>query len=367
MDWTKTGYLYEVAVNVVHQTNVDYTLGTLSGVQLEGLSVTDKYDSDSRVQAKVTTMMREGESDGYIKNARLRIILTIPEQGWSEELITGYVSDVDEDDNHQYIKRTYTIEGTIWGLLEHKTKDPITISKGAKMLNVWTSLLSSQTKMQYNIDGAQDHSFNNTILYEPGVNLSTVLFELSESYDRMGVDGHGRITLRKYTAPSKQTPTRVINFNDVRNLVMLPLAKTSTEYEAPGRAVVTSTISKTVDGKTVQEVIAGSYDAPQTHPTSIHVRGWLSGRTDSYSGLSENPSKSELNEVAKKNWENAQDKGIEWSCTSVFRDYHAGEVVTLILPVSNDAHQLANTYKVLVQTVTTDLNSFTQDLTLKEV
>lgn len=367
MDWTNTGYLYDVAVNVVHQTNVDYTIGTLSGVQMDGLNVTEKYDSDSRVQAKVTTIMKEGESDGYVKNARLRIILSIPEEGWSKELITGYVSDVDEDDSHQYVKRTYTIEGTIWGLLEHKTKDPITISKGAKMLNVWSSLMDSQTKMQYVLDGAQDHSFSNTILYEPGVNLSTVLFELSESYDRMDVDGHGRVTLSRYTAPSKRTPTRIINFNDVRNLVMLPLAKTSMEYESPGRAVVTATISKTVDNKTVQEVIAGSYDAPQTDPTSIHVRGWLSGRTDSYSGLSENPSKSELNEVAKKNWTNAQNKGVEWTCTSVFADYHAGEIATLILPVSNDSHMASSTHKVLIQTVSTDLNAFTQELTLKEV
>lgn len=367
MDWSNTGYSHVVGVNVVHQTNVDNELGSLSGIQLSGMTITENYNSDSRVQAKVTTIVKSGQSDGYIKNARLRIILSIPERGFNKELVTGYVSDIDESSERGYTKRQYTIEGTIWGLLDHKIATPITIGKGTKMVSIWSSLMSSQTKMQYSTSGAQDKAFLNTIVYEPGTLLSTILFELSSGYDRMDVNGHGVVTLRPYTAPSKRTPTRTIDYNDLKGLALDGLEKNTSDYDSPGRAIVTATISTTKNNKTTQQVIAGYYDAPASHATSIATRGWLKARSDAYSGTAENPSKSELNDLAKNNWEDAQDNGIQYSGSSVFRDYHAGEVVTLVKPTNNNIDAPLESHKVLIQTVTTNLEHLTQDLTIKEV
>lgn len=366
MDWTDTGYSYDISVHVVSQTNVDNTLGSLSGVQLSGLTITENYNSDSRIQAKVTTVVKDGESDGYIDQARLRIVLSIPEKNLIKELITGYVSDISETSEHGYIKRSYSIEGTIWGLLDHKIVDPITITKGAKMIDVWTSLLSKLTKMQYSTDDAQDHSFNSTVIYEQASLLSTVLFEISSGYSRMDTNGHGVITLSKYTAPSNRTPTRTIDYNDFRTLAITPLDRSSSEYEAPGRAIVTATISTEKNGETSQEIIVGSYDAPATDRTSIESRGYLRARSDSYSGNSEKPSKSELNALAKQNWESEQNKGIEWSGSTVFSDLHEGDVVNLVAPASKDATQI-RIHKVLITTVSTNLEDFTQSLTMKEV
>lgn len=367
MDWTDTGYSYGIGVNVVHQTNVNNTLGSLSGVQLNGMSITENYYSDSRVQAKVSTVVKENTSDGYVANARLRIILSVPEHNIAQELMTGYVSDIVEVSEHGYIKRTYSLEGTIWGLLDHKISSPITVGKGSKLINIWSTLMKSLTKMQYSTSGAQDKAFNNTILYEPGTALSTVLFELSSGYNRMDVDGHGVVVLKSYTPPSKQTPSRIIDYNDLRTLATAPLERTTSEYEIPGRAIVTATVSKTSNGKTTQEVIAGYYDAPQSNPYSLESRGWLSAKVDSYSGTSDAPSKSELNAIAKNNWADAQNKGIVYSGSSVFNDYHAGEVVTLITPSNQNAGTKIDGRKVLIQSVTTNLEQFTQDLSMKEV
>ena len=367
MDWTDTGYFYLVDVNVVSQTNVDNTLGGLSGVVLSGLSVTENYNSDSRVQAKVSTIVKDDESDGYVTNARLRIILSIPDREWHEELITGYVSDISESYDNGYVKRDYTIEGTIWGLLEHKIKSPIIISKGAKMINVWTTLMQTQTRMQYNATNARDKAFSNTIVYEAGSNLSTVLFEVSSGYDRMEVDGHGRVILEKYTAPSSRTPSRIIDYSDIGGLALYPLSKASSVWEMPGRAVVTANVSvKNSKGKTSQQVVVGSYDAPAGHATSIGTRGWLRARTDTYQGTSENPSKSELNAIAEQNWKKAQDKGIVWTGQTVFADYHAGNVLALYTP-SDYENGNVDGRKVLVQSVRTNLETFTQELTMKEV
>lgn len=364
MDWTNTGYSWDVTVMVIHQADVDNTLGFLSGVQLQGLTITENYYSDTRIQGKVTTIVPEGKSDGYVKNARLRIILNVPKFAFIEELMTGYVSDIKITNEDGYTKRQYTLESTIWGILEHKIKDPITIKKGAKLVSTWGSIINKLTKMQYSTTGAQDHAFKNNILYEVGTNLSTLLFELSSGYDRMGVDGHGRLTLKKYVNPTEQEPTSVMSYHDTRGMLVKPLARTSSEYDPPGRAIVTTTISKEVTEKgkkkTIQEVVSGFYDAPSSHATSINSRGWLRARSDSYTGASEKPSKSELNAAAKKNWEAAQDKGIEWTCPSVFQDWHIGAVITLI-PNSTTS------VKCLIKSVTTNLDDMTQNLTLKEV
>lgn len=373
MDWTKTGHSYSIDVNVVHQTNVNNTLGSLRGVQLEDLRITENYYADSRVQAKITTMVGKSESDGYVPNARLRIILSMPDDNFVEELITGYVSDIDDSYTNGALKRTYTIEGTIWGLLDHPTIAPVTISKGAKLVSTWKSLLDKLTMMQFSTDGSKDHQFSSTVIYEAGTSLATILFELSSGYDRMDVDGHGVITLKEYKPPSKRTPSRIIDYNDMSSLVVAPLNRKSEEYSIPGRAVVTTTISKTdSNGTSSQEVIVGSYDAPKTHFTSMATRGYLYGVTDSYNGVSDNPSKKELDSAAKTLWEDLQEKGIEWTGTHVFADFHAGDVVTFIAPTNL---QLTDDFrsttiearKVLISSVETNLQTFQQNLTLKEV
>lgn len=368
MDWNDTAYAYLVEVLVVSQTNVDMVLGTLQGFVLSGASITENYNSDSRSQAKITTIVAENESDGYIDQARLRILLSIPSRGYSQELITGYVTDISEKTEHGYTQRDYSIEGTIWGLLNHKINAPIIIGKGASMVTVWRALLQSQTKMQFTAEKAQDHIFSQTIIYEAGSDLSTVLFEISSGYSRMDNTGHGVVELVKYIAPSKRQPEKTIDVSDVRGLLMYPLEKKSTQWEAPGRAIVTATVSKTdSNGNTTQEVLVGTYDAPSSHHTSLAKRGWLRARADSYTGLSENPTKDALKTEARKNWENSQSKYRSWTASSTFANYHAGDVIELIFGINDSAKNGESSVKVLIENVQTNLENFTQDLTMKEV
>ncbi len=405
MDWKNTGYEYDISVVVVNQTNVNNVLGSLRGVKADSISIVENYYSDSRIQAKLQTVSKIGESDGYVKNARLRIILSVPEiigvpetyldhgivdsvedpaitdtgdeiygrvihksyrHPWTKELITGYVSDIQEKEEHGYIARSYTLEGTMWGLLNHKTRKQITVGKGTYLIKVWSALMD-MTKMQYVTSNAQNHKFGSTAIYEAGDSLSTILFELSSGYNRMDNDGHGRVVLSRYTAPSKKTASRTIDGDDVKGLSAAPYERNRNDWENPGRAVVTATTQVTKKGKTMQKVIVGYYDAPSGHKTSINTRGYLIGRTDTYSGTSKNPTKAELNAVAKTNWENAQkDTGGEWTFSSIFMDYHAGEVVNF-MPPADPKNPKRSVYKCLISSVNTNLGDMTQSLTLKEV
>lgn len=366
MDWITASKTYNIVVSMVNQTDVNDILGPLKNVLLDGLTLTENYNSDSRVQAKISTVTKLGESDGYINNARLRISLIVPAMDYYEDMITGYVSNISREEISGYIKRTYTIEGTIWGLLDHKMKTSVIISKGAKMVNVWTTLVNKQTKMQYDIDGVQDHVFTKNVIYEPGSVLSTILFEISSGHDRMDVDGRGRLTLKKYLKPDSQTPSKTVVYGKKRNGIMGTYKRTLKSYDAPGRAIVTANVSLEKNGKTEQRVLVGSYDAPSSDPTSIDSRGWLKARSDSYTGSSGNPSKAELNAEAKKNWQDAQVKDYEWTVTSIFKDFHAGEVVSIVGPTkAENIEVLAE--KALIQTVSTNFLDFSQELSLKEV
>lgn len=367
MNWNDTGYSYEIGVNIVNQHNVEDTLGSLTGVQITGMSITENYYSDSRVQAKIKTVVKEGETDGYIENARLRVILSIPDRLFFEELVTGYVSDIDEVHDKGYIQKTYTVEGTIWGLLDHLMADPVIIGTGAKMIDMWEQLMLFQTRMQYNTEGAQDRSFEAAAMYEAGTSLATILFDISSGYSRMSVNGHGVVTLRKYTPPSQMEASRTLDYNDIRGLAITPLTKTSAKYNSPGRIVVTATVSRENNGEYTQEVISGHYDSPDSEPTSMAVRGYLTAKAESYSNTGSEPTVSDLNALAEAYWRTAQDKGVEWTGSTVFADYHAGEVINLAVPVGFGNSSQNSIIKVLVSQVNTNLDNMVQELTLKEV
>lgn len=360
MNWEKVGYSCDIGVNVISPVNVNNVLGSLRNVTLDDCKVSEQYYSDSRVQATVSTLAKSGTSDGYVNNGRLRIILSIPSRNWSRELITGFVSNKKESYENGYVKRTYTIESSLWGILNHKVSSTITIGKGSKLISIWSSLLKNHTRLQYDTSKAQDRSFNSVLIYEPGSLLSDVLFDISDGYSRMDVTGHGVLTLVKYTPPAKRSATRTLNYDDPRTLSINELSRESNEWSVPGRAIVTSTISVKQNGKSTQQVIAGSYDAPTTHFSSIAQRGYLIARSDNYNGTSDSPSIKELNAVARNNWEDSLDKEIYWDAESYYADYHAGDIITLV-PTNLTGR------KCLVTGTEINLNEMVQTLRLKEV
>lgn len=355
-----------ISALIIDPVNINNVIGSLKNIVSDSVSISENYNSDSRIQGKLTTITKPDESDGYISYGRIRIILSIPSRQWSATILTGYVSDVEEHVESGYLQRSYSIEGTLWGLLDHKLYQPVVIGKGAELTTVWTALMRKHTKMQYDTSKARKYTFSNTVLYEAGTSLSTILFEVSSGYNRMDVDPFGAVTLKRYISPSNQTASKTLNYTDLSGFAIAPITRKFSEYEAPGRAIVTTMVSVKKGKSTSQKTLVGHYDAPANDITSIQKRGWLSARTDSYYGTSENPTVSELNKVAKQNWENSkQDIGCEWSGSTVFQDYHAGDVVTLIAPISSTSHPTK--HKVLISSVSTSFRDFKQSLTMKEV
>jgi hypothetical protein len=279
-------------------------------------------------------------------------------------LITGYVSDIRETVESGMVKREYTIESTIWGLLEHQTVSQIVVAKKSSLVTVFKQILSRLTRMQFDTTKAQDHVYSTNIIYEAGTDLATILFELTSGYDRIEVDGHGRLVLNAYKAPAKRSASELIDYRDVKGLTFGTYSKTITNYDIPGRAIVTSTKSSTANGSSTQKVLVGYYDAPSEHEASMASRGYLKSVSSSYSGIGDDPDRAELAAEAKNIWDSQQKGYTDWDVTSIFKDYHAGDILNFVYPQPTGEFKVT---KVLVHSVDTSLETWQQKLTLKEV
>ena len=365
MIWTNLEYDWEVVAQVVDAHSSSSVIGELVGLDPAGCEVTEGYYSDTRVSGRVTTRVPLGESDGYVPNARICIVLRVPRHGWERQLLTGFVTDYGESEEGGSTIREYSLDSSLWGIAEDMTLASVTCAAGAKALTVAKRLMDSR-RIEYDVSDAQDRTISKPTVYEPGTALLHLLFDIMSGYNRIGVRGDGPILIKRYTAPSKLSPSATIDPYDHRTLVVGDVSDKDESSERPGAAIVTANVSKTktVGGKTTttHETRAGSYLAPDSHETSRNTRGYLRFAKDTYSGSKEEPSVSELQSAAKTVWSNNQDKGRSHDLTVLYMDLHEGDVVELV-------RKDGTTRKCLVQTVTTNLDprERTQRLTLKEV
>ncbi len=365
VDWHDLEYDWEVAALLVDPHDCNSIVGELQGVESSGCSVTEGYYVDTRVSAQVSTVVPIGESDGYVRNARIRLVLRVPRRGWERELITGFVTDIHPSEHHGQTKRVYSLDSSLWSISEDAITSKVTCAAGSKAMTVCRKLLKDRY-IEFDDNGAQDRSIPKVTVYEPATMLLNLLFDITNGYSRLDVSGHGPITFRKYVAPSKRTPSLTIDPDDPHTLVIGEVSEDDETWELPGAAIVTANLSKTTKDKagksvTTHETRAGVYTAPNSHVASRNNRGYLRFVKDTYSGNKEEPSVSELTNAAKQKFNASQDKGRSWTLTQLYEDLHAGDIVTLV--------RADGSHRCLVQTVETSLDARyrTQRLTLKEV
>ena len=360
MRWEEVDHEWELDVTVVSQHNLDVTLSVLDGIVPSDCSIDEGYRTDTRASARVTTVMPEGESDGYVEDARLRITLSVPSVGWSRELFTGYVTNVQEDEDNGSVTRTYELDSTLFGINRDLIPWQVVCAAGASMLEAVRSLLDL-ARMPHSMDGAVDRRFGSAVYYERGDSMLHMCFDMTGSTDRIDVDGHGRITVRPYTAPRWRGATHDIIDDDPTTLSVGTARRTSNAHERPGRAIVTATKSeKGSDGKSKSVTIAGWYDSPPESETSSARRGYTIAVKRSYEGTSEEPSQGELNSEAERFWRDSQNIGAEWRRDVIYMDLHEGDIV-------NFTPHGREPVKCIVATCKTDFGDMTQSLTLEEV
>ena len=353
--WQDTNHSWDVRVEVVDQNNLENVRGRLRDVDLAQCSVTEGWDTDSRVQARFGTSVREYEDDGYVDKSRLRMVLSVPEWGWSRELVTGYVTDIELALSQGFVNRRYTTDSVMWALGKDLLPWNVVCAKGQSMMEVTRWWLNT-ARMPFVEYGPNDKRYPDAKSYEVGESILSTLFDMNEGLNRLDVDGHGRLVIRANPDLRAATPIMTLDASDPRTLICSDLTRTSDEWDIVSRVIVTS--SDSGSGKD-RKTIAGYADADPTWQSAPQIRGYNIGKKESYDGANEHPGVQELTDVAKRKLSEAQPTSIEWSFTVLFCDLHAGDMVTLI-PFSYPR-------KCLLTSVQTDLGDMTQKITAKEI
>lgn len=316
--------------------------GAIVGLDPASVEVTEGYYTDTRVQAKLTTATPDGE-DGW-GGGRIRVCHSWP--GHREALVTGYVTDVDETVADGLVRRTYSLDSSLYALDGDLLPWRYAFAAQASMLEGVRQLLGTCGR-EYDLAGARDRRVQSPTVYDIGESALSVLMDVAGDTDRVGVDGEGRVTLRPYVAPSARPATATL---DVAGpMVVGDVRRSTSRYSTPGRVIVTSGAG--------DDERCGSYDAPPEAPSSSQSRGYMVAKVEA--SRSKEPTDQQLRDEARRSWEASQDPGDEWSLTVHWMGLHQGDVVELVAPGTRR--------KCLVKGVTSSTEGMTQRLTLKGV
>lgn len=345
IDWTTAGRRDEVTVHLVNPHSLDTVIGTLGNVDLGGCTVTEDYHSDTRVSAKVSTI----GDDGYVEDAWLRIVHGVPGADYSEELFTGPVSKQDSAIRSGAVHSDYELDSNLYTISDDLLVWGLTVGAGGSLRDAVAKLLDLCGR-EHDLSRMQDKRIQSPVTYERGDSALSDLFDLTADSNRIGVDGHGRVVVERYTAPSAMEPVLDIDPGDPRSIVIGDVSVSDDRFTTPGRVIYRA-------GSGDDEVM-GSADATPDMRSSSARRGYMVARMETAGDL-ESPTRSQVDALARRSLMASQDIGREYQLTIIWHPLHAGDVVR---------YRHDGTWrKCLVRSCESDLGTMTKRLTLKEV
>lgn len=317
------------------------TRGALVGLDPGSIEVNEGYYTDTRVQAQLSTVTVDGE-DGW-DGGRIRLVHSFP--GYSRDMMTGYVTELEVKEEGGLIRREYTLDSTLYSISQNTLNCHYSVGAQASMLRAVRGLLDGAFR-EHDLSTAKDRVIQSPTVWEVGEDVLSVVFDLAGDTDRVDVDGMGRVVLSPYEPPSQRSPSLTIAGGG--RMVVGEITHTTDRFSTPGRIIV-----KSGSG---DDVVFGTYDAPASAQSAWQTRGYLVGKVESTT--TENPTAQQLVDEARRSWEASQDTGEEWGMTVLWMDLHAGDVVNL------DWH---GTRKCLVKSAVFSCGDMTEKITLKGV
>ena len=212
-----------------------YNLSTVRSTLAEpvGGEIDLDYYGDTRMAA---TIEESGQTwDG---TSALRIVHTVYDWTgdlYTETLFTGYVTRVSKRGE----VTTYECASCLYGLETNVTPGTFAISKGEKALNVVRDIMKKVSR-PYAIDGdANDYLYGGPVVFEAGTSYLSILFDvMDKSSNRISVNANGKVTISKYTRPSKATPDWSESTEDARTLIIGVPEYSDNSMEWPERSIV---------------------------------------------------------------------------------------------------------------------------------
>lgn len=359
MDWRDLTRQDRIVVRMVNPTNVDAVIGDLDGVDLHGSSLTAGYYTDTRTSGKLRVV-----GNGWVRNSFVRVIYQVPEWNWSRELGTYIVTNDDADRVNGEWVTDLTLQSVLYGLSTDKLVKPWVIANNAMVLKAATQCVTSP-RFKYDFGGASDARVKGAKVMKTGTDRLSIMYALCQmANNRLDVDGHGRVTLRKYVAPAQKTPVWRIDLEHPRGVALDGLSRSSDYLEMPNVVGVCYRYTDTVNNKSVEREIRASARVSSSSPHAYGQRGYTITDFRELNEMSP-ATAARAQQLANQYLANDSVEHVEWELSTVYLPIWEGDVVDLVVPDGERAYQ--GIRRCLVKNVDLNLGSMAMKLTLKEV
>ena len=199
---------------------------------------------------------------------------------------------------------------------------------------------------------------------ENGKSRLARLFTLTEmSNNRIDVDGHGTIRLKRYTEPNIQTASCRNDLNDTRGIVKDGIKRTSNYLQQPSEAVIVYKWTETEDGESVEHEITAKATVRAGDHASVGARGYKITAFEQVNDLSPRTAQ-RAQDLANEKLRKQMQTKTEWQIQTTYLPLWEGDIVELYVPYGADQYQ--GIRKCLVKNIELSGEYLDMTLTLKE-
>ena len=345
IDWGNGRLEHDIRVAQVDPHNLNAERGELEDLILSGCSISYGYETDTRTTAKLKTL-----GSNYIGGSWLRIYHTVGD--WTEELGTYVLQDEPSRElTAEGWVYTYELQSVLWTLSADYCPWHFSIGAGGYAVDAFDTICNTTHRDFLHIS-PRNYRYSSSKVYEAGCSFLDILFDIADtSGNRVGVDGHGRITLSPYQLPAQITPAWTIDEADPRTVLLATgVSYSSSSHEVPSRTLVVYTSGDT-------EIIATA-DRPASSEYSSAYRGYTIA--DKYSVSDMVPATNERARQLAQQYLDAGRDAKELSASFLYFPCQPGEVLNLILDGEQKRYQIKSIDPL-------NLNDMTISTTLREI
>lgn len=387
IDWRDQSRNDSIIAEMVDPSSLQPT-GTLDNLVLSGCSIDANYYSDSRVSAKLSY-----EGDGWQRNRAIRIIHSVPSEGYRRELGTFLVTNDDGDwDNGRWVG-DLTCQSMLWAVQQKKLSSPLTVQSSSPASLAFQNLFH-WCRRRYVIEAYVYNVYSATKVYEAGKSYLDVANDICALTDtRLDVTGHGFVQVTQDMKPSLKSPTFELSIYDPRGIMHDGISRSSDYGSLPSEVAVSCKYSvevekedgvyksnqdKQPDGtykhkkgdkkykKVSEQRELDSHIAFQSGPKSEQERGYAVTYYKSIDDKELTPkTQMAIDTRAAHILSQLPDEAEEWTVTTQYFPVWTGDVG--YLTIRTEGHSQGHSRcKVFVRALSINLGSMQQTLTLRK-
>lgn len=315
IDWDDSTRQDRLAFELVDPNDLDSSRGWLDGAVRRDSNVTYAYYTDTRVSSELAVC-----DCNYVENSLVRVHHYVDAWSYHAELGTFFVEDGDLGELHGVESGTLHLGSKLVALRDDSWVRHYSIASGQYAKAVLAAIFDEEGLAYRIAPSVRDYRYAAANVYEFGESVISTVFDVCDKAGaRLGVDGHGTITVDPYVLPSSRAPVHEYGPRNILGRVEV----SRSSMTMPGRVGV---IHK---GSDDSEITAYA-DVPATSPAARSRRGRRVTEIVDVADMS--PATFErAGQIARERLANATAEDVEYRFEAMYWPGREGDAVTLRL------------------------------------